>query len=368
MSDPRTPLSHLKVVSMAEQYPGPFCTMILSDLGADVVQVERPETGDPARLFNPFYEAINRGKRSVTLDVKQPEDRNQLLELLQEADVFLEGFRPDKLAKLGLGYNDVKAINPKLIYCSISGFGQTGPYRNRPAHDLTYQGVAGALDERMNGDISGLPPSFLLGDTMSALYATIGILTALNAREKNGEGGYIDISLTDCVASAMTAFTAMSDQDDGIAPPQAEPAYDLFECADGKWLTLSIAHENNYWAELCKTLGLDGMVSLKRHERVARRGELKGMIEDRIRQRARDEWASIFEQTDQMWGPANTLNEAPFDRGLMARELYHRLKRNDGVEQWITRQPIVFSNYQNAPLAPAPELGANNEDLLKSGS
>ena len=364
MSTPKTPLAGLKVVSMAEQYPGPFCTMTLSDLGAEVVQVERPTSGDPARHFKAFYEAINRGKSSVTLDVKESEQRDQLLSLLAEIDVFLEGFRPNKLAKAGLSYEDVKARNPRIIYCSISGFGQSGPYRDRPAHDLTYQGVAGALDERINGDVTGLPSTFLLGDTLSALYATVGILTALNARERTGEGTYIDVSMTDCVASAMAAFTAMSDQDDGIAPPQAEPAFDLFQCKDGQWLTLSIAHEDQYWKTLCETLGLDHVATLNRAERVARRGELKGMIEDRIAQEPRDALESVFNNSGQMWGPANRLHEAPHDKGLMARNLYHRVKRLDGVEQWVTRQPLVFSNYENAPLTPAPQLGADNKKIL----
>ncbi|MEO1292804.1 MAG: CaiB/BaiF CoA-transferase family protein, partial [Pseudomonadota bacterium] len=188
------PLAGLKVVSMAEQYPGPFCTMMLSDFGADVIQVERPGTGDPSRFMASFYEALNRGKRSRALDARKPDDRDALLALLDQADVFLEGFRPGKLAKFGLGWEDLSARNPQLIYCSISGFGQTGPYRDRPAHDITYQGVGGALDERIDGSVTGAPPGFLLGDTTAALYATIGILTALQGRERTGMGTFIDVS------------------------------------------------------------------------------------------------------------------------------------------------------------------------------
>lgn len=348
-------LSGLRVVSMAEQYPGPFCTMILSDLGADVIQVERPESGDPSRFLAAFYEAVNRGKRSVALDFRQAESKAQLLELLAEADVFLEGFRPGKLAKQGLGYHDVRAINPRLVYCSISGYGQTGPYRDRPAHDLTYQGVGGALDERLAGAVRGLPPSLLLGDTASALYAAIGILGALLARERTGQGTQIDISLADTVVAAMTAFVGMQGQETP-PPPQSEPAYDLFECADGRFLTLSIAHEDDYWDRLCADLGIDDAAGLTRSERVAQRSALRAEIARVVAAKPFTHWSRLFEASGQMWGPANRLADLPEDPQIRARDLMARLTRADGMEQWVLRQPIRFSHYRNAPLSRAPTL------------
>lgn len=360
---PISPLAGLKIISMAEQYPGPFCTMTLSDLGADVIQVERPGLGDPSRLLKPFYAALNRNKRAVALDVKKQEDREKLLYLLKDADVFLEGFRPGKLAKLGLGWEDISAFNPRLVYCSISGFGQTGPYAHRPAHDLTYQGVGGALEERLNGDVAGLPPSFLLGDTLSALYATIGILTALQARERTGHGTFIDVSMTDTVAAAFTSFIPMAEEPT-IAPPQAEPGFDIFECADGTWLSLSIAHEDHYWARLCRTLDMGDHAGLARTERTARRGELKGVISDRIIQKTRDEWAILLDASDQMWGPVNRLKDVPRDPALIARGLFERMQRSDGVEQWATRQPLQFSAYENVPISPAPDVGEHNGDVF----
>ncbi|MEO1226157.1 MAG: CaiB/BaiF CoA-transferase family protein [Pseudomonadota bacterium] len=352
----RLPLAGLKVISMAEQYPGPFCTLMLSDFGADVIQVERPGTGDPSRFLAPFYESLNRGKRSLALDARKPEDHARLLALLDTADVFLEGFRPGKLAKLGLDWETLSERNPRLIYCSISGFGQTGPYRDRPAHDITYQGVGGALDERLSGDVTGLPPGFLLGDTMSALYAAIGVLTALQGRERTGKGTYLDVSMSDTVTAAFTAFAAMAGQD-GPAPPQAEPAYDMFECADATWLTLSIAHEDAYWARLCGTLGLEDVADLKRPERVARRAEFKARIADVIKTKPRDHWAEVLDASDQMWGPVNALGDLATDPHILARGLMQRLMRADGAEQWIVRQPIRFSAYDNAPLSRAPGVG-----------
>lgn len=370
MSGGRTPLAGLRVVSMAEQYPGPLCTMILTDMGADVIQVERPGTGDPSRFLTGFYDALNRGKRSVALDIRDPEDKAALLALIDGADVFLEGFRPGKLARQGLGYDALSARNPGLIYCSISGYGQTGPYRDRPGHDLSLQGVGGALTERLDGSVSGLPPALLLGDNAAALYATIGVLSALLARRETGEGTHIDIAMSDCVTALLTAFVGMIGQP-ADPPPQAEPGYDLFTCADGRVLTLSIAHEDAYWDRLCADLDLPYLAGLARAERVARRDEIKALIGAVIARRSLADWEAVLEASGQMWGPVNRLEDVPGDAHVMARGLVERMTRADGASQWVVRQPVRFSAYSNAPLSPAPVLGAHQDqgfDAAGTGS
>lgn len=348
-------LEGLKVVSMAEQYPGPLCTMILSDMGADVIQVERPGTGDPARFLGAFYECLNRNKRSVALDVRDPEQKAELLALIAGADVFLEGFRPGKLARQGLGYDDLKAIKPDLVYVSISGFGQTGPYRMRPAHDITYQGVGGALDERLRGAVDGAPPSMLLGDSASAFYATIGVLSALHARDRSGEGSYVDVSMTDTVLALQTAFIAMDDS--SAAPPQADPGYAIYQTADGRWLTTSVAHEDDYWARLCADVGLDDCAGLSRPDRVARRDELVRRIGEKIAAHPFAHWEAVFEASDQMWGAAYTIADLPQDPHIQARGMLQEVVRADGVTQLVLRQPLRFSNYDNVPVRRAPVLG-----------
>ena len=349
------PLKGLKVLSMAEQYPGPMATLILADMGADVIQVERRGSGDPSRFLKGFFEAMNRGKRSVALDIRDTGDKAQLLTLAAEADVFLEGFRPGKLARQGLGYDDLAALNPGLIYCSITGYGQTGPYRDRPAHDLTFQGVGGALEERLDGDVTGLPPALLLGDNASGLYATIGILAALQARQASGRGTHVDIAMSDSVTALQTAFVGMLGEA-GDPPPQAEPAYDLFTCADGRPLTLSIAHEDAYWDRLCADLGLDGLVGMKRPARVGQRAVLKARIGGAIATQPFAHWAEVLERAGQMWGPVNRLSDLPADPHVAARGLLDRVTRADGTEQWVVRQPIRFSAWENAPLVRAPAL------------
>ncbi|MEO1308618.1 MAG: CaiB/BaiF CoA-transferase family protein, partial [Pseudomonadota bacterium] len=356
-------LEGLKVISMAEQYPGPFCTMILSDMGADVIQIERPKGGDPSRFLSAFYESVNRNKRSIALDIRDKNDRDTLLKLVEDSDVFLEGYRPGKLTKQGLSYADLASINPRIIYCSITGYGQNGPYKDRPAHDLSYQGVGGALDERLAGDVAGSPPSLLLGDTSSALYAAIGILSALHARERTGKGTHIDISLTDAVLSAMTVFVGMSGQDTS-PPPQAEPCYDIFECSDGRSLTLSIAHEDPYWAALCNDLGLEDVATWDRTRRVNNRAELNLRIANEIRKEPFSHWEVVFERSNQMWGPANTIAQVPTDPQVMARQLVQQVTRADGQTQFVVRQPIQFSNYANAPLNRAPMLNEHQGETF----
>ena len=350
-----TALAGLRILSMAEQFPGPLATMILSDMGAEVIQVERPGTGDPSRFLTGFFEAMNRGKRGIALDIRDPADKAELLALVAQADVFLEGFRPGKLAKQGLGYDVLSALNPRLIYCSITGYGQTGPYRNRPGHDLSLQGVGGALEERLTGDVQGLPPALLLGDNASGLFAVIGVLAALRARETTGRGTFVDISMSDSVTALLAAAIGMEGQA-GDPPPQAEPAYDLFRCADGTAITLSIAHEDAYWDRLCADLGLADLVGMPRLERVAQRTALQGRIAAVIATRSRADWQPVMEAAGQMWGPVNRLADLPGDPHIRARDLLAPLTRADGGTQWVVRQPIRFSAYDNVPLTRAPTL------------
>ncbi len=284
------PLSGLRVLSLAEQYPGPFCTMIFAELGADVIQVERPAGGDPSRMLPGFYGALNHSKRSVALDLNRQDDLDTLFQLVAGADIFIEGFRPGRLNRFGLGSDELCVSHPELVYLSISGFGQDSDHRHRPAHDISFQGFGGVLESRLDGKTHGAPPELLLADTLSGLYAAIAILSALQGRTRTGKGGYIDLAMADTVASAMTAFIGLLD-DPGAARPQDEPAYDLFQCADGQWITLSIAHEDNWWALLCRELELgEELAALERPKRVEARESLKARIAAAIALQPREYW------------------------------------------------------------------------------
>jgi crotonobetainyl-CoA:carnitine CoA-transferase CaiB-like acyl-CoA transferase len=361
----QTVLAGLKIVSMAEQFPGPYATMLLADMGAEVVIVERPGMGDPSRFLPPFFEGLNRGKRAVALNIKDERDFAALIALIAEADIFLEGFRPGKLANAGLGYEALSAINPRLIYASISGYGQDGPYRDRPGHDLSYQGVGGALFETLNAENTGQPLSLLLGDLGSAMFATIGVLAALEARHRTGRGTYIDVAMADTVAAMMTAPIVMAlNGGAALEGPAAEPAYDVYQCADGRWLTFSIAHEDDCWQRLTVALDLPEYQALRRFERTPKRAEIKAAIANRIATKSYAEWEPILEAHDQMFGPAHDRAEVINDPHLQSRGIFETLRRADNSEQIVVRQPLKFSGFDNAPLTPSPAIGADNVALV----
>jgi crotonobetainyl-CoA:carnitine CoA-transferase CaiB-like acyl-CoA transferase len=365
MSTPQTLLAGLKIVSMAEQFPGPYATMLLADMGAEVILVERPGIGDPSRFLPPFFEGLNRGKRAVALNIKDKADYEALIGLIKEADVFLEGFRPGKLEKAGLGYDALSVINPRLIYASISGYGQGGPYRDRPGHDLSYQGVGGALFETLREANDTQPSSLLLGDLGSAMFATIGILAALEGRHRTGKGTYIDVAMADCVAALMAAPIVMAlNGGASLEGPAAEPAYDVFCCSDGRWMTLSIAHEDDFWQRLTDALDLPEHKSLRRYERTARRQEIKAVIASRIATKSYGDWEPIMVAYDQMFGPAYDRADVINDPHLQARGVFETLMRADRSEQIVVRQPLKFTGFTNAQLTPSPAVGADNAALL----
>jgi crotonobetainyl-CoA:carnitine CoA-transferase CaiB-like acyl-CoA transferase len=201
----RPPLTGVRILCLAEQYPGPYATLLLADLGAEVIIVERPGGGDPARLFPSFHGALNRNKRSLALDLKDEVDRARLFRLVETADVFMEGFRPGTISRLGFGPETLRAAHPRLVYVSISGFGQDGPYRDRPAHDLSYQAAAGLLSQ-MTGTTASTPPSDIaIGDLSSGLFAALGIVTVrshpygsghLSRRLHDGRAGVADVGIS----------------------------------------------------------------------------------------------------------------------------------------------------------------------------
>ncbi|MGB3864596.1 MAG: CaiB/BaiF CoA-transferase family protein, partial [Xanthobacteraceae bacterium] len=264
------PLAGIRVVSLAEQYPGPYATLLLSDLGAEVILVERPGVGDPARQFPPFHAALNRGKQSVALDLKSSEGKRDLRRLVASADVLMEGYRPGTMARLGFGYEAMAALNPRLVYVSISGFGQDGPYRDRPAHDISYQALAGFLYRHAEQGSVEDPGGIAVGDLSSGMFAAVGTLAALLERGRTGKGKYVDVSMTDGLVSWMSVMLGPVMNGAPLADIGAEPAYGVFKCADGRLLTLSIAHEDWFWRPLCELLGMHAAAGFNRGERVAR--------------------------------------------------------------------------------------------------
>lgn len=358
------PLDGIRIINLAEQYPGPFATLLMADLGADVIVVERPSGGDPARQFRDFHSALNRNKRSVTLDLKSDAGKESLRSLIREADVLMEGFRPGTMARLGFGYGDVAKLNPRAVYVSISGFGQTGPYRDRPAHDLSYQAIAGLLFRQAATGTPEASPDLAIGDLSSAMFATVGTLAALVERSKTGKGTYIDVSMTDCLVSWMTTFLGAVMNKGEIASINAEPAYGTFKCSDGSLLTLSIAHEDWFWQPLCALLDLEDAADLRRPERVAHEAELRARVGERIAARPRSHWGPLLDEAGIPWGPVNTIEEVAADPHFRERGLFRRVPESDGRSAWHVAQPLVFGGEHPGPTRGAPALGAHTEQVL----
>ena len=363
MSKP--PLEGVRIVSLAEQYPGPYATLLLADLGADVILVERPGAGDPARQFPAFFAALNRNKRSVALDLKTSEGRAALGALVREADVFLDGFRPGKLAAIGAGYEQLSALNPALVYVSITGYGLSGPYRERTGHDLSYQGLAGLLAEQADAGAAGPVPSLPIADVLSALFASIAVLAALAGRRASGRGTHVDVSMSDALVSVMTIFLAPLMNGAPIGELIREPAYASFACADGALLTLSIAHEDWFWAPLCDAIGLPGHAALTRDERVARRVELRDAVAARIATGTRAHWAALFDAKGIPWGPVNRLEDVVEDPHFRARGLFQTVARADGSTEHHVVQPLKFLDLATRLLRPAPGLGEHTDEVLR---
>ena len=358
------PLAGVRVVSLAEQYPGPYATLLMADLGAEVILVERPSGGDPARQFPPFHAALNRNKRSVTIDLKSDEGRGQLRALIRSADVLMEGFRPGTMQRLGFGYADACAVNPRLVYVSISGFGQTGPYRDRPAHDISYQSIAGLMYGRARSGNVDQPEELAIGDLSSGMFAAFGAVSALFERARTGHGRHVDVSMTDGLVSWMSVMLGPVMNGLALADIGAEPAYGMFRCGDGRLLTLSIAHEDWFWTPLCRLLAMDDVAALGRSARVAQSPALQARIAAQLATEPRDTWAARLDEAAIPWGPVNDLDEVAADPPVRARGMFRAVAEPGGDAPLHVAQPLAFDGTHPGPLRGVPALGEGNEEIL----
>lgn len=361
------PLAGVRILTMAEQYPGPYATMLLADLGADVIMVERPGTGDPSRRFPGLFAAFNRNKRSVVLDLKSTEGKDQFLRLVDTADVVMEGFRPGVMARLKIGPDDLRVRKPELIFVSISSFGQTGPLAGVAGHDLSIQAAAGMIDVPVGQEASLSLPVLPLADISSAMFAVVGVLTALFARSRSGQGTVIDVSMLDSLVSWMTPFLVppMNNLPTRTLPPQ-DPGYGLFATADGRQITLSIAGEDAMWSGLCKLLGLNDFETLTEQTRSARAAEITPVLRAAVASWPYEDLYMRLESLGIAFGPVRLLHQVLADPQLVSRGLVADVagpNGENGVQKFL-RQPILMNGTSVNITCQPPALGQHTRHVL----
>jgi crotonobetainyl-CoA:carnitine CoA-transferase CaiB-like acyl-CoA transferase len=360
------PLAGVRILSLAEQYPGPYATMLLADLGADVILVERPGGGDPSRRFPGLFASFNRNKRSVALDLKADAGRADFLRLVDGADVVVEGYRPGVMARLGIGAEMLRTRKPSLIFVSISSFGQDGPGAGVAGHDLSIQGAAGMINVPQGQEAGISLPVLPLADIASAMFAALGIVTALFARTRSGQGTAIDVSMLDSLVSWMTPFLVppLNGLPTRTLPPE-DPGYGLFATADSHQITLSIAGEDHMWTALCGLLGLNQFASLNEQERSDRAAEIEPHLREAI---GRQPYAQLCRQLESLrvaFGPVHRLQEVLADPQMAARAMTVSVEGPNGTQSFV-RQPLMFDREAGAITRPAPGLGQHNAELFGS--
>ncbi|AQT82355.1 hypothetical protein B1R94_28610 [Mycolicibacterium litorale] len=358
MSGPTAPLAGIRVISLAEQFPGPFATLLLGDLGADVIQIERPRGGDPSRAFPGLYQALNRGKCSVALDLKDPEALAACRTLIGTADVVLEGFRPGVLNRLGLGHDQLVQDNPALVYVSVSGFGQHGPLRDLPAHDLTFQALAGLLDTA-----EPRVPHLALADLFGGMFTAFAAVTGALAARSSGRGGYYDVAMLDTLLTV--AATKLVPHANALPADTLglDPGYGLFATADGTWVSLSIAFEDHFWAALCTALDMPDVHDLTSAQRIARREALHAAIAERFADQPADHWDAVLAGAGIPYGRLNTAEDLLADPHVALRQMFQSIPTPDG-EQTFIRQPLLVDGVAHGPRRGVPRLGEHTAELL----
>jgi CoA:oxalate CoA-transferase len=374
------PLEGLRVIDLTRVVAGPYCTMMLGDMGADVLKIEEPEHGDDTRGWGPFvngqgsfYLALNRSKKSVALDLKTPEGADALRRLIATADVLIENFRPGSLSKLGFGYDDVSAQNPRLIYCSITGYGQTGPHAHLPGYDAVIQGEAGIMD--VTGFPDGAPTrvGVAITDYLAGLYASQGILLALHERQTSGRGQHVDIALFDAMLSVLRLPHSMLVAT-GVTPTRVGndhlsiAPYEPLRVKDG--LVIVAVANPRLWIRFCEAIGRNDLRDDPRFrtnaDRMQHRGELKSELERAFAAISADELSARLEAHQVPFGRVRDTREAVEHPQVAARQML-LTQTHPTVGPVQTIGPVVkLSRTPAAPTLPPPTLGEQTEEVLRS--
>lgn len=392
MSDTPHALSHLRVLDLTRVLAGPWATQTLADLGAEVIKIERPGPGDDTRAWGPpylkdgdgnatpdasYFISANRGKKSVTLDISKPEAQDIVRRLAAESDVFIENYKVGTMARYGLSYDDLKAVNPRLVYCSVTGFGQTGPYAHLPGYDFVFQGMGGLMSitgfpETESGEGGPVKVGIAIADLMTGMYATVAILSAIERRHVSNRGQYIDMALLDCMV-ATTSYQAMNYFLSGKVPsalgnahPNMVP-YQVFPCKEGK-LILAVGNDGQY-ASFCRVAGRPDLAEDPRFKyvanRVGHREQLVPVVAEILRQRTAQEWIAALEPANVPCGPIYGLDQVFEDPQVRHRGLKSTLPHSAGAQAPNVANPIRLSETPVRYDRAAPLLGEHTDDVLQ---
>ncbi|SDY76541.1 CoA:oxalate CoA-transferase [Proteiniborus ethanoligenes] len=372
-------LDNIKVLDLTRVLAGPYATMILGDLGADIIKIEMPGTGDDSRAFGPYvkdesayFMSLNRNKRSITLNLKSEKGKETFLEMVKKADVVVENFRPGTMEKLGLGYDYLSQVNPKIIYAASSGFGHTGPYSQRAAYDSVVQAMGGIMS--ITGEKGGKPVRVgsSIADINSGLFTAIGILAALNNRHETGKGQKVDVAMLDSLvailenAVARYVVTGEAPKPGGNRHPSIVP-FEPFDTKNGE--VVVAAGNDVLWAKFCEVLGKEELINDERFATNPLRNEnydqLRPLIAEPMKEKTTEEWLEILDKAGVPNGPINTIDKVLQDPQVIAREMIVEVEHPVAGNLKMPGVPIKLSDTPGSVRTPAPLLGQHTEEILK---
>jgi crotonobetainyl-CoA:carnitine CoA-transferase CaiB-like acyl-CoA transferase len=375
------PLAGIRVLDLSRVLAGPFATMMLGDLGAEIIKVEMPGTGDDTRQWGPpfvegesaYFLSINRNKKSIALNLKNARAREVALNLAETSDIAIENFTPGTAKRLGLDYEALKRVNPRMIYCSISGFGQDGPYRDWPSYDIAMQGMGGFMSITGEPDRPPVRIGVAVSDIISGMYATIAILAALRARDQIGKGQWIDISLLDSTVSVMTYMagnyfaTGRNPRPAGSSHPTIVP-YQAFKCMDGSYLIVAVGNDR-HWELMCKAIQAEHLLKDPKFthnaDRVRHRDDLIPQLEKIYSSKPRQEWFRILTDIGVPCGPVYTMSEIFADPQVLHRGMLLEMNHPKAGKVRLIGNPIKFSETPVQIRTPPPLLGESTDEVLK---
>lgn len=377
-------LDGVRVLDLSRVLAGPWATQILGDLGADVIKIEKPSAGDDTRAWGPpflpgaggkhgdaaYYLAVNRNKRSVTVDIAKQEGADLIRRLAPHCQIFVENFKTGGLKRYGLDYTQIAAINPAIVYCSITGFGQTGPYAKRPGYDYMIQATGGLMSLTGEPDGEPMKSAVAVADLFTGMYAVTAILAALRHAERTGEGQHLDVSLLDCQVAMLANLGAsylmsgetprrLGNQHASIAP------YQVFATADGH-IVLTIGNDGQF-RDFCAAAGLSLAADARfasNEARVMHRQLLTDAIAPAMRTRTTADWVAALERAEVPCGPINTLSQVFADPQVVARGAVETLERSDGTALRLAANPLRMSATPPATRAAPPQLGQDTDAVL----